>query len=245
MTCGIYRLNFKGTDSFYIGQSSCIEGRFMRHLNAFKKGTNSKKLQSAYSIYGIPTYEIVLECTVEELNDNEDAAIDVFDTVINGFNTLYKSSDTPYNIGIINGMSKFSEDQIISVMLLIINNLDMRYKEISDITGVSEQVIRNIASGTNHSWLGNSFPEEYNKLLSLIGSRQSRSNSKNAAGNIGLVVPAIMSPTGEIYRDITNVTQFAKKHNLHQSALGLVFKGKQKHHKGWKLLEVSTGVEPV
>lgn len=234
MSCGIYILRFTGTDKIYIGQSSYIEGRFVRHINTLVKGTNSKKLQEAYKTYGLPTMEVLLECAENELNSNENEAIAIFNSVDNGFNTLYRAEDTPYNVGISNGMSKFSEEQVVSVMFLLLERTDLRYNEIAGLTGVSEATVRNIACGTVHSWLRNIHPTEYEKLMLLKGTRASRPNHKNAASTLGIDCPPILSPEGEVFY-ITNITNFAKTHGLHQSALGLVLKGKQKVHKGWKL----------
>lgn len=43
-----------------------------------------------------------------------------------------------------------------------------------------------------------------------------------------------VSPDGTVYRDIVNLTQFARDHNLTPPALYHVHSGKHIHHKGWK-----------
>ena len=42
-----------------------------------------------------------------------------------------------------------------------------------------------------------------------------------------------VSPDGEEYRDIFNLEQFCKEHDLFSSAMNRVYTGKAPHHKGW------------
>lgn len=44
----------------------------------------------------------------------------------------------------------------------------------------------------------------------------------------------VKSPEGNVYT-FTNINKFCKKHNLIESCLGRLLRGKQKYHKGWTL----------
>ena len=95
MTCGIYLLRFNGTKAVYVGQSINIEERYSSHIRYMRAKTTSHKLQYAYDTYGIPTLEILVECDKELLNETENEAIAIFNSVENGFNTLSNAEDLP------------------------------------------------------------------------------------------------------------------------------------------------------
>lgn len=46
----------------------------------------------------------------------------------------------------------------------------------------------------------------------------------------------LLSPSGETFTGITNMSQFSKTHNLHKDAIQHVLSGKRKQHKGWTLV---------
>lgn len=230
MTCGIYLLRFNGTPKVYIGQSSNIEQRFAVHMYALRNETSSIKLIDAYKRYGKPMLEILAECTLEELDNYETETIEIYDSVNKGFNTLTKAQDIPRSSGELNGRAKYTNEQVESVFMLLTDNPNILYTEVSDKTGVPVPNIRKIAKGENHSWLSQKYPEKYKLLISLIGSRRSHSRAR------GQLHPPIVSSSGEVHI-ISNVKQFAKEHDLDASHLGQVLKGKEKQHKGWKLYE--------
>lgn len=231
MTCGIYRLTFKGTDKCYIGQSSNIESRYNVHIHALKHSVSSKKLQQAYKDFGTPELTIIIECNEEDLNANENEAIEIFDAVKNGFNTLERSEDIPRARGELNGRAKIPNSLVEVIFKLLISDKDILYSTVAEHTGVTQNTVRKIASGENHSWLSGKYPEEYKYLLSLKNSR--RAHSKIT----GKIHPTITSPLGELF-DIPEgkVREFCVLHGLDRAHLGAVLRGKEKQHKGWRLL---------
>jgi hypothetical protein len=231
MACGIYKLNFKGTNKVYIGQSNNIYHRYSQHLTKLANNAASRVLQEAYNQYGKPSIEILLECAEDELDDNETAAISVFDSVSNGFNTLKCATDIPRLVGDEHGRALYSNDLIVSAMLAIINNPSLMLPKVAKLVGVSVDNLYLIANGTNHRWLSSVYPEEYNKMLQLNGTRRASSQS---ASNRGVVYPKVLSPEGVEYA-IENIKGFSREHNLDDGHLGKVLHSKAKSHKGWKL----------
>lgn len=49
---------------------------------------------------------------------------------------------------------------------------------------------------------------------------------------------SLISPDGEVYKDIFNLTDFCRKHRLNRSCINDLINGRQKQHKGWKLSHV-------
>lgn len=232
MTCGIYILRFKGTDKVYIGQSVSITDRFYAHTYGMRSGTSSKKLNEAAKQYGLPTMEILLECPKEELNANENEAIEIFNSIANGFNECSKAEDMPFpdNRGELSGNALYSNAKIEEVFHYLVDSPILTQSEISSITGVSVSAINSVACGARHKWLQEVYPDKYTKLLELKGTR------KTAKGR-GIIHPTIVSPTGEQFV-LENVRDFCRQYDLDQGHIGKVLKGVRLSHKGWKLQSV-------
>lgn len=63
----------------------------------------------------------------------------------------------------------YDENKYINILFTIANS-DLSLKQVSSELGVSYQIVRNIAYGTNHKYLEKDFPEEYSKMLNKIRS---------------------------------------------------------------------------
>lgn len=60
MTSGIYIARFKD-DTFYIGKSINMENRWKQHIDDFRKGKHTAKMQRAYECCGLPEFDFL--CT--------------------------------------------------------------------------------------------------------------------------------------------------------------------------------------
>lgn len=237
MSCGIYILTFIGTSEVYIGQSINIEQRYTTHIRMLKDRTHSLKMLKAYDLYGVPNYSVLLECARTELDDNENEAIQVYDAVDNGFNTLYESTGYPTYYGDNSPVSKYSNDRILEV-LDIICDTDLTYLAISIRTGIPIDSIISIAIGKNHKWLSKVNPTKYAIMMSKKYTRKAKQyaiiSDKQRADNRGIVYPKIKSPKGVEYT-VGSPTIFAKEHGLAANHLVEVLRYSRKSHKGWKL----------
>lgn len=233
MTCGIYLLKFNGTDKIYVGQSVNIEYRYKKHIQALKRGTSNYKLQKEYSYRGEPYLEVLLDCPASELNECENEAIQIYNSVNNGFN-IAEFADI-HSEGEKNPASKYSEQQIEQVFELLLD-LSYRYKDIEEKTNVSLSTIRHIANLEAHTWLQTKYPDKYELLKSYKGKL--RQQSTNSAEQRGIVYSPIMSPEGKEYI-VTNVAAFAREYGLDSSSLSKVLKRVPRYlsHKGWKLAD--------
>lgn len=184
-------------------------------------------MMDAYFKYGQPELDILCECNVDDLNALENEAIEIFDSVSNGFNTNSKADQMPILYGESNGYSKYTNNQIIQVAELL-TELGKTHSDISRLTGVSINTIRHISCLEGHNWLSDVKPEIYRKLIKLKGSR------KTVANNI-YKYPDVISPDGVIYRDIPNISAFSKEHGLNNGNFTMLLQGKRKTHKGWRL----------
>lgn len=230
MTCGIYKLNFPRTGLVYIGKSINIERRFNQHINKFKSNKyGNSKLQWAYNLYGIPTYEILHVCKESDLDFQEIQYISLFNSLDKGLNSIPGGQPTPVMSGIANPNAQYKEEDYFNV-LYFLGEPGYSITEIAELTNVSKYVVQHIASREAHFWLKDKYPELYNKMVEV--STKGRRSSEQR----GIIYPLIKSPSGEIY-EVKHQTNFAKEHGLLQSKLCEVLHGNRKRHLGWTLAE--------
>lgn len=235
MTCGIYLLRFEGTDKVYVGQSLNIEKRFTQHKNHMVLGTATPKMQEAFNIYGPPNTEVLVECVEKDLDVIEVEAIEIFDAVANGFNSskgghggghgLY--GEQMYN-------ASYSNEKIIEVFNLLIDDTSLKLIEVSVHTGVPKSIVSLVSSGASHLWLKDLYPIKYAEMLSLVGTRR-------GAKYRGGAYPSLVSPNGIEYC-VDNISAFTLKHSLCKVHIGKVLKGTEVQYKGWHL--ISTVLPP-
>lgn len=84
---GIYKITNTTNNKCYIGQSRDIEARWAKHLSAYKSSPDWE-LYRAFKKYGISAFkfEVIEECSIEELNEREVYWIAQYDSFYNGYN---------------------------------------------------------------------------------------------------------------------------------------------------------------
>lgn len=230
MTIGIYRLIFNGTDKCYIGQSINIEHRYKQHLNSFIVGNANSKMQEAYLLFGLPILDILCECRPDELNSIEAEAIEIFDSANKGFNIYSSASITPSYKGQEHPRCKCTNQEIMYIAKLLSCPTNTGL-DISKITGISLHIIQAVASLSSHGWIKDEDPELYQQLINLRGKRK---NPRDASKR-GITYPAVVSPCGTVYSNISNLKQFCEEHSLQRSNFRRMLLGKNKVCVGWKL----------
>ncbi len=88
---GIYCIVNCSNGKRYIGQSRNIKKRIQKHFQELRAGNHkNKKLQHAYSLHTDEfVAEILLECSIDDLDSQEVRCIQLFDSVKNGYNLEY------------------------------------------------------------------------------------------------------------------------------------------------------------
>lgn len=221
MTCGIYLLRFEGTDKVYIGQAKNIEKRYVRHIYTLRVGEASDKMNQAYQQFGEPKLEILLECRLDELYENEAAAIAVYDSVANGFNSIDAQQHTTQVVGDKHGMSKYSNEQIEEAFHLLAACPDLRQREIAERVGISEKAVNLISSGINHTWLKDKFPDEYAIVVA----------PKKTGPKLTGKFTTLVSPEGQEYL-VTNIREASALLGLGVTPIGQLLRGKVKKTRG-------------
>lgn len=224
MTIGIYALWWAEQDLVYIGQSVRIERRFKDHSYRASVGTDSKNLNKVYSQYGNPELVILEKCSISELDDKEVEWINQFDTI----NTSIGGRGG--NFGYNSSKCSASRGECIHVLNLL-TDPNLTIKDISSITNVAFRTIESIAYKKRHFWLEEEFPEEYK--IATETKRFSISQERRFKTSVVLI-----SPEGVEYT-VTNLSKFAKEHNLNKGHICAVARGAEHSHKNWKRKEAS------
>lgn len=129
---GIYKITNKTNNKSYIGQTNDIQRRFIEHKT---KGTSSRiPLDIAIQKYGVDnfSFEIIEECTLEELNEKEQYWIAYYDTKKNGYNCT--DGGNQHSIGSNNGRAKLTEEEIKEIRIAYQNHLKQKdvYEKFKD-----------------------------------------------------------------------------------------------------------------
>lgn len=229
MTTGIYILKFKGTEKVYIGKSKRIEERFTKHKYLLANNKAAYKLQEAYNKYGMPLLHILIECSELELSDMENEAIEIFDSINNGFNIRNSAETGMSRYGISHPNSKYSEYQILTVLSMLTDE-NNTFKYISEKTKVDISTVRDISKGKSHRWLKDIAYEEYIYAMSIKCLRPSNNALKYKVTNI----PIIYHPVHGEYQ-VDNISEFCRIYSLNKSHISGVLSGKRKSHLGWSM----------
>ena len=233
MTCGIYILYYEcDDDQFYIGKSFNIESRIKEHYRNLKQSTHyNKGLSKGYAIHGLPSYAVleVLPHNDSVLFKREIHWIDTFNSFHNGMNET--AGGRGWGVGEDRPNSKYTNEQVLEVLNILIESPEKTFREVSVITSVSTNTIASISSGFSYTWLKEKYPEKYSILEGLVGTRKS---NRSSASSRGILLPNILSPTNKVYT-VTNIAEFARQHNLGKERLGKLLGKKTKSYKGWKI----------
>lgn len=237
MTTGIYLLEFN-SNSTYIGQSKNIEKRYRDHLYLFNTNNHTDKLQKEFNTYGKPAIKIVCICNEDSLDLYENIFLSLYIDLPNNLNTLKTAEEVPKpdNRGTRHGLAKYSENQIIDVLKLLVQVPFLQYSDIERSTGVSYSVIANIASLSGHTWLKEYFPEEY-ELLASFRKKRNFGKEVNTSEKRGKVCPSVISPTGEVYSNITNIAKFMREHGITSRRFYDLINRKETKIMGWALYD--------
>lgn len=138
---GIYKITNLITNMSYIGQSTNIQKRWNdEKRRAFIKDDNSYNypLSKAFRKYGIEnfTFEVLEECSQEQLNEKEKYWINQYNTFYNGYNQTL-GGDTSI---------QKPKEKIIGI-IYDLENTDMYHKEIAKKWNISVEMVQGINTG--------------------------------------------------------------------------------------------------
>ena len=225
MTIGIYSIYFENIDKIYIGQSQCIEHRFIAHKSIFKRGHYNYKLAQAYKL-DVPIYSILEICIIDCLNNLEISYIKEFNSVANGLN-IQPGGDAGIP-GYYSTRCTNTREELETAFNLLADPSFSKL-DILKASSISSSVLDNIISGKRHIWLHEYYPDISKKVLNNKHVRASNAQENRYKTDCILISP------DNIEYICTNRNKFAKEHNLNSGHLGAVIRQQETQHKWWKL----------
>lgn len=152
MSCGIYKITNTINQKSYIGQSLNIEERWKRH-KWYQVKYAKYPLYLAFNKYGIDKFqfEILEECSRDQLDEREMFYISKYDTYNNGYNQTLGGSGNKGRA------MKLSNEDIASIFDLL-KNSTLSQKEIASMYSVGEDTISEINTGKTRIDLNVSYP---------------------------------------------------------------------------------------
>ena len=167
---GIYKITNKINGKIYIGQSNDIYRRFYEHQT--KGGTSRIPVDVAIQKYGKDkfSYEVLEECSIDELNQKETFWIKKLNTIENGYNC--SEGGNQQSIGENNGKAKLTEKDVIEIRKAYNNHLKQKdvYEKYKDI--ISFGYFQNLWQGQSWSHImPEVFTEENKQYYTYQNSR--------------------------------------------------------------------------
>ena len=143
---GIYKITNLINGKVYIGQSIHIEIRWKEH----KYSNDATPLHQAFNKYGIDNFkfEVVEECTIDELNELEIYYIQYFNSLVpNGYNQQYGGVDC-----------RLAPTENILKIIDLIKNSEYNFDYIATQCGVSRRSIIRINQGQTWAQENENYP---------------------------------------------------------------------------------------
>ena len=121
---GIYKITNKINGKAYVGQSNDINRRFKEHQTC--GGRSRIPLDLAIEKYGKDNflYEVLEECSIEDLNQKETYWITLLETHLNGYNCNLGGDQA--SIGEANGKAKLTEKDVKHIRIAYNNHEKQR-----------------------------------------------------------------------------------------------------------------------
>jgi group I intron endonuclease len=110
---GIYSIVNNINNKKYIGQSRNIKRRIYNHKYELRKNKHfNKHLQRAWNKYGEEhfSFEVICECSTDEINEKEKYYIELYDSFLNGYNNTEGGEDSETMVEIGHRMAKIAEE---------------------------------------------------------------------------------------------------------------------------------------
>lgn len=154
---GIYKITNKVNNHCYIGQSRNIEKRWNNHIY-HDKSKNEYPLYRAFKKYGIDnfTFEILEECSLNELNKKEQYYIKIYQPEYN------QTIGVSYNI--VPQKLTYQEVKTIQQILIKDKEGNISHQDLANEYGVHKDTIRDINVG--RTWFDDklTYPLHYSKF---------------------------------------------------------------------------------
>jgi group I intron endonuclease len=211
---GIYQIVNTKNGNVYIGSSNDLNRRKSQHFYCLKNGTHTNpKLQAAYNkMPSVFKFFVIEYCDESELKNIEQQYVNVlWDNGNHCYNVCKEigRESPPKKTFNVNLIDKYGTEYFLADGLC----------EFARKHGLHKQHLSLLISGKLKTYKG----------WRLKNGKSIRPQSLKKTWNI-------ISPSGEIYNNITNLTEFAELYNLNPSSFNKMANGKRNSLFGWKVV---------
>ena len=231
---GIYKIT-SPNNNIYIGQSINLERRLARYKSNLNSSKGQIRLNRSFIKYGVENhlFEIVLECSIEELNTKERYYQELFDCIENGLNLRYTKT---------NDKSGKMSAETIAKMVHYKRNMTPEHRKKLSEAGKNKEVMPTML-GKHHS-------DETKKKMSdsAKGKSLTKEHKENISkSKLGVIVsdetkakkskPVLQYDLqGNFIAKYFGIKEAARKVGMSDSLIGDVCRGKCKQGRGfiWK-----------
>lgn len=203
---GIYKITNQISGKVYIGQSIDIERRWRHHRGSYAITDNRNELYQDMIIYGKDnfSFEVIKECSADELNYWEKYYIRFYDSFNNGYNM------TIGGMGIVHPV-KLSDLQVDEIITLL-RDSEISQKEIALRFDVGQDTISEINHGKTRRRDNISYPIRVNWGKRKLNQEKSKTPKRKVENR----------PSREELKDIIRTSPFTsigKKYNVSDNAI--------------------------
>ena len=139
-TCGIYKITNNLTNKCYIGQSFHVEDRLNRHKQCPKTYSHYPLYQDIRELgLNCFSFEIIEECSPDQLNEREIYWIDYYNSFENGYNQTKGGTTSGHPM-------KISEEALSEIIDLLLHS-NLTQTEIANMFNVGNDTISEINQG--------------------------------------------------------------------------------------------------
>lgn len=133
---GIYKITNQCNGKIYIGQSKDIEERWKEHKR--KMQVRNTQLYQAMRLFGVENFnfEVIEECSLDQLNEKEKFYIHKYDSLNNG-----------YNMSIIENKQHKINWEVVNQIIKDLKETDLKGEDIAEKYQVSDCLISQINHG--------------------------------------------------------------------------------------------------
>lgn len=171
---GIYKITVG--EEFYVGSSNNMQHRLRSHVRNIRDKKHTIPILKACEKYGTDSIklEILEECEINELTSREQYYIDTLKPTLN----ILEDAENPMQdiklkfaklCGENNVSSKYSNEKVLEVARLLVDNRDM--KEVARLTNVGWHTVVGISAGKSQQWIKDIDEVLYNRIMMMKGSR--------------------------------------------------------------------------
>lgn len=220
---GIYQLIFP-SGHYYVGQARDFNERSKEHIRSLKSNTHfNYRVQNEYCVHGEPTFKVLKECSLSELNEIEHTYINLDNplclNILSARPNQHRGENSP--------RAKYSNAEILNSILYLVDNPKAKHSTVAELFNIDISTIHDISAGRGRLL---EFTETRPDLVQKVISNKAHNTRGLRSITITNGQEIVTLTTGQY-------SEFCRTRGIHSSNLAKVISGSRGHTGGWKLVK--------